>query len=58
MIDAEGSELLAEVFNKMTTEQKNSIAPEMAARIGDFMVKNGYRLVFTRWYLQEPPAKE
>lgn len=57
MIDAEGSELLAEVFNKMTIEQKNSIEPEIAERIRKFMANNGYRIVFNRWYLQEPPDK-
>jgi hypothetical protein len=55
MTDAEGSELLAEVFNRMTMEQKNSVPGDVAERIGRFMVKNGYRLVFTRWYLQAPP---
>lgn len=57
LIDAEGSELLAEVFNRMTIEQKNSVSPEIAERIGNFMVKNGYRIVFTRWYLQAEPDK-
>ena len=51
-----GSELLAEVFNRMTTKQKNSVPPKVAERIGHFMVDNGYRLVFSRWYLQTPPA--
>lgn len=57
MIDAEGSKLLAEVFNRMTTTQKNSIPGEVAGCIGRFMAKNGYRLVFARWYLQAPPDK-
>lgn len=55
MIDAEGSELMAEVFNVMTTEQKNSVPGDVAERIGRYMVKNGYRLVFERWYLQAKP---
>lgn len=55
MIDAEGSELLREVFNRMTTEQKNSVAPEYATRISLFMHENGYRLVFSRWYYQADP---
>ena len=55
MIDEEGAALLAELFNRMSHKQKLAVPKEIAARICDFMVKNGYRLVFSRWFLQEPP---
>lgn len=58
LINAEGSELLAEVFNRMTADQKNAVPSETAGRIGQFMVANGYRIVFTRWYLQELPKAD
>jgi hypothetical protein len=55
MIDPEGSELLMEVFNRMTDRQKGKMPSVTALRIADFMVKNGYRFVFDKWYLQEAP---
>jgi len=57
MIDAEASSLMREIFNMMTTEQKNSVPPDVARRIALFMTKNGYRLVFNRWYLQEETSE-
>lgn len=55
MLDAVGSRLLMEVFNRMTFKQKKSVPKKLALEIGDFMVQNGYRLVFNRWYLQAEP---
>ena len=51
-MDKEGSELMAELFNRMDMEQKKNVPPDIAIRVGDFMIKNGYRLVFNKWYLQ------
>lgn len=56
MIDEEGSSLLAEVFNRMTDEQKNHLPPDITKRIVHFVIKNGYRLVFGRWYKQARPS--
>jgi len=56
MIDPEGSALLAEVFNRMTDEQKNTLPEDIIDRLCKFIVKNGYRLVFGRWYLQDRPS--
>ncbi len=55
VIDAEGSELLAKVFNRMTTQQKENVPDEDVCRIADFMYINGYAFVFTRWYKQRHP---
>ena len=52
----EGAEFLAEVFNRLTQEQKLSVPQEVAGRLGAFMVRNGYRIVFGRWYLQAAPS--
>jgi len=52
----EGAEFLAEVFNRLTQEQKLSVPQEAAGRLGAFMVRNGYRIVFGRWYLQAAPS--
>lgn len=38
----------------MTVEQLKAVPAEMAKRIGDFMMQQGYRLVFDRWYKQAP----
>ena len=57
-INEEGSELLAEVFNLMTKEQKESVPEDKAKRIGEFMFLNGYRFVFDRWYLQAEPINK
>lgn len=58
VIGAEGSRLLMEVFNRMTYAQKKKVPPELSLEIGDFMVKNGYRFVFNKWYLQAEPDSE
>ena len=55
MLDATGSRLLMEVFNRMTLKQKKSVPPDTSLEIGDFMVQNGYRFVFNKWYLQADP---
>ena len=55
MSDKEGSELLAALFNRMTKKQKISVPQPMCDRISRFMVDNGYRIVFGRWYLQAEP---
>lgn len=56
MIDLEGSALLAEVFNQMTDEQKNKLPEDIINRLVKFITKNGYRMVFGRWYLQQRPS--
>ena len=59
MIDAEGSRLLADVFNTLTEEQKNIMPEDVAERIERFVTANGFRMVFGRWYLQcEPEVKQ
>lgn len=52
-----GSSLFAELFNRMPVKElKESVPIEIAKRIGDFMVSQGYRMVFDRWYLQAKPS--
>ena len=59
MIDAEGSRLLADVFNTLTEGQENIMPEDVAERIERFMTANGFRMVFSRWYLQcEPEVKQ
>lgn len=58
LVNAEGSELLAYLFNGMTTQEKMDVPEDKRKRITDFMVANGYRFVFGRWYLQADPIKE
>ena len=55
MIDPTDSRLFAEIFNRMTYEQKDDVPPPMRIEIGEFMYKNGYRFVFNKWYLQAKP---
>ncbi|MCK5604906.1 hypothetical protein KAR91_23655 [Candidatus Pacearchaeota archaeon] len=55
MIDATGSRLMMELFNRMTIKQLKAVPPVLSLEIGDFMVQNGYRIVFNRWYLQAEP---
>lgn len=57
MIDVETSRLMMELFNRMTVKQKNNVDSEDAGKICDFMVANGYRLAFNKWYLQAEPRK-
>lgn len=55
--DGNAAEILAGLFNCMPTAAlKNDVPMDLARRIGAFMVANGYRMVFDKWYLQEPPA--
>lgn len=56
-ISAEGSELMMELFNRMPIESLKSVPEPIAKRIGKFMVDNGYRFVFDRWYLQADPKE-
>jgi hypothetical protein len=56
--NADGSELIMELFNRMPIKELKKVADPIAKRIGAFMVANGYRLVFNRWYLQEPPNED
>lgn len=58
MIDREASELMAELFNRMYFEQKKNVPPDIAIRIGDFMIENGYKFIFGRWYLQDEPKEK
>ncbi len=55
VIDTEISRLMMELFNRMTNKQKESVSDVDALKIGDFMVQNGYRWVFNKWYLQAEP---
>ena len=57
MIDKNGSKLMAIVFNSLTKKQKESYPPDICLEIGDFMVENGYRFVFNKWYLQAEPEE-
>jgi hypothetical protein len=50
--------LFAELFNRMVVEQKNDIPPHIIEQLCDYMVSSGYRLVFGRWYKQEPTTGE
>lgn len=58
LVNAEGSALLAILFNDMTVKEKMDVPADLRRRITDFMVANGYRFVFGRWYLQADPIKE
>ena len=58
LVNAEGSALLALLFNDMTTQEKMEVPADKRERITNFMVANGYRFVFGRWYLQADPIKE
>lgn len=58
VLNAEGSALMMELFNRMPIKALRDDVPEdVQKRIGDFMVANGYRLVFDRWYLQAEPKE-
>lgn len=46
---------MAELFNRMPIEALKDVPALIAKRIGDFMIANGYRIVFDRWYLQADP---
>lgn len=52
----EGAELFADLFNSLTFDQKNDVKDEWAKRVGDYMTKNGYRFVFSKWYKQADNA--
>lgn len=52
---AEGAALLAALFKILSLKKKNSVRPEFAERLGRFMFKNGYRVVFNNWHLQAEP---
>jgi hypothetical protein len=54
-INAEASELLAELFNRMPIKELQAVPEPLARRVGEFMVANGYRMVFNRWYKQADP---
>ena len=48
----EGARIVADLFSRLTHEQKMAVPPEKAEQISLFMHANGYRLVFSNWYLQ------
>lgn len=56
MIDHEGASLLAEMFNKLSDEQKATLPEDTVNRMVRYITKNGYRMVFGRWYLQIRPS--
>lgn len=51
MVDREGARMLAEVYNHMTDEQKINLPLNLCRQHSDFLLKNGYRMVFGRWHL-------
>ena len=51
---ANSAAMLSELFNRMTVEQLKAVPSAIAERIGEFMLRQGYRLVFDRWYKQFP----
>lgn len=56
LISAEGSRILAELFNRMPIKELAEAVPAgIQQEIGDFMFANGYRMVFNRWYKQAEP---
>lgn len=57
-VNAEAAELMALLFNCTPIETLKQVPEDKAKRIGQFMVDNGYRIVFNRWYLQADPIKE
>lgn len=52
----EGPALLAEVFNRMTTGQKDAVLANIAERVEGFMHRRGYRLLEYR-YQPRPPEE-
>lgn len=56
-INAEGSRLMMELFNRMPVKALKEVPENIARSIGDFMVANGYRFVFDRWHLQAEPKE-
>ena len=54
---AEGSELLAEYFNFSPIEVRKDFPDEKARLLGDFMRRQGYRMVFQKWYRQDEPTR-
>jgi hypothetical protein len=56
-INAEGSRLMMELFNRMPVKALKEVPENIAKSIGDFMVANGYRFVFDRWHLQAEPKE-
>jgi hypothetical protein len=56
LVHKEGSALMAELFNRCPIENLKAVPQEIAIRIGNFLVANGYRIVFNRWYLQADPV--
>lgn len=57
VIHAEGSRVMMELFNRMPVAALKAVPEDIAKQIGDFMVSNGYRFVFDRWYLQAEPKE-
>lgn len=57
VINAEGSQVMMELFNRMPIAALKAVPEDIAKRVGDFMVANGYRFVFDRWYLQAEPKE-
>lgn len=56
-LHVEGSRLMMELFNRMPVKALKEVPEGIAKSIGDFMVANGYRFVFDRWYLQAEPKE-
>lgn len=52
------AELFARFFNCIPVATlRDDVPADMQKQIGSFMFAQGYRMVFNRWHLQEPPAK-
>lgn len=56
MIDREGARMLADVYNTMSDKQVVDMPADLIKQHSDFLIRNGYRLVFGRWYLQPRPS--
>lgn len=56
MRDREGAGMLADVYNHLSDEQKINIPVNILRQHSDFLINNGYRLVFGRWYFQRRPS--
>lgn len=56
-VNAVGSKLMMELFNLMPIKALAEVPADIAERISNFMVENGYRMVFDRWYIQAEPRE-
>jgi hypothetical protein len=50
------AEILAAFFNALPKDALQAVDPTVARRVSEFLAAQGYRIVFDRWYPQEPPG--